>query len=275
MRPSIRLTDDTFARATRTPHGPATVVARVLADRFRVRAWGPGAEQALAAAEGLLGLTDAPEAFAPDHPTLRQLLRDHGPSAVRLPRVSSILESLVPIVLQQLVTFAEAATGWLRLLRQHGAPAPGPLPLLLFPDPGRLVRLPVHAWRVSGIGIKRAQTIVALCSRASRIEEIAQMSSDDARRRLRAFRGVGPWTTESFLALARGDPDAIATGDIHLPNTVAWGLAREPRADDARMLALLEPFRPHRSRVVKLLYHAGVTAPRRGPKRAVRHPSER
>ena len=45
---------------------------------------------------------------------------------------------------------------------------------------------------------------------------------------------------------------------------------REPGADDARMLELLEPYRGHRWRVIRLLWANGVHAPRRGPRRARR-----
>jgi 3-methyladenine DNA glycosylase/8-oxoguanine DNA glycosylase len=63
-----------------------------------------------------------------------------------------------------------------------------------------------------------------------------------------------------------GDPDAVLLGDLHLPSTVSWALAREPRGDDARMLELLEPWRGHRGRVVRLIRSAGRSAPRRGPR---------
>ena len=66
------------------------------------------------------------------------------------------------------------------------------------------------------------------------------------------------------------DPDAVPTGDYGLPHTVAWNLAREPRGSDARMLELLEPFRGHRYRAIRLLLKGGVRAPRRGPRRAPR-----
>jgi hypothetical protein len=54
-------------------------------------------------------------------------------------------------------------------------------------------------------------------------------------------------------------------GDYHLPNTVAWHLAREPRATDDRMLELLEPWAGHRWRVIRLAEASGG-APRYGPK---------
>ena len=52
---------------------------------------------------------------------------------------------------------------------------------------------------------------------------------------------------------------------------MAWALAGEPRADDARMLDLLAPFAGHRGRVCVLLAAAGVGGPpRRGPRMPVR-----
>jgi 3-methyladenine DNA glycosylase/8-oxoguanine DNA glycosylase len=72
------------------------------------------------------------------------------------------------------------------------------------------------------------------------------------------------------LRVACGDPDAVSLGDYHLPRLVAWLLAGEPTADDARMLELLEPYRGQRARVVALLEHAGHRPPRRAPHLAPR-----
>jgi 3-methyladenine DNA glycosylase/8-oxoguanine DNA glycosylase len=72
------------------------------------------------------------------------------------------------------------------------------------------------------------------------------------------------------LRVADGDPDAISVGDFHLPHLVGWALAGEPRADDRRMLELLEPYRGQRARVQRLLELSGIGAPRRGPRMAAR-----
>ena len=64
--------------------------------------------------------------------------------------------------------------------------------------------------------------------------------------------------------------DAVSVGDYHLPNVVAWALASEARADDARMLELLEPYRGQRGRVIRLLEASGIGAPRFGPKMPIR-----
>ena len=62
----------------------------------------------------------------------------------------------------------------------------------------------------------------------------------------------------------------MSTGDYHLPDQVAWALAGEPRADDARMLELLEPWRGHRGRVLRLLGAGAGAAPRYGPRMPLR-----
>jgi hypothetical protein len=74
---------------------------------------------------------------------------------------------------------------------------------------------------------------------------------------LAAVPGCGPWTVEISMGFVLGDPDAVPTGDLHLPHEVGRALAGEEHADDARMLDLLEPFRGQRFRLLRLLIAAG------------------
>ena len=90
--------------------------------------------------------------------------------------------------------------------------------------------------------------------------------SSEAYARLTALPGIGPWTAAEVGVRALGDPDAVSVGDFHLPNLVAYALAGEPRADDARMLELLEPYRGQRARVVRLLELSGIRRPAYGPR---------
>ena len=96
------------------------------------------------------------------------------------------------------------------------------------------------------------------------------MPRPDALARLRSIPGVGAWTAAETSRVACGDPDALSLGDFHTPSMVAWALAGEARADDARMLELLEPYRGQRARLVRLLEVAGVRAPSFGPRRPLR-----
>ena len=96
------------------------------------------------------------------------------------------------------------------------------------------------------------------------------MDLPTARRRLEAFPGVGPWTAAKVAQVALGDADAVPVGDYHLPHAVAYALEGVPRSTDERMLELLEPYRGHRARVIRLIGVAGITAPRYGPKMPLR-----
>ena len=96
------------------------------------------------------------------------------------------------------------------------------------------------------------------------------MPLEDAYHRILAVPGVGAWTAAKIGLTALGDADAVPVGDYHLPNTVAWVLAREARADDERMLELLDPYAGHRGRVIRLIQAAGIHAPRRGPRAPLR-----
>jgi 3-methyladenine DNA glycosylase/8-oxoguanine DNA glycosylase len=81
-------------------------------------------------------------------------------------------------------------------------------------------------------------------------------------RRFGAQPGIGPWTLGVLRGYGLGEADAEIVGDLHLPHLVCWALAGEAPGSDARMLELLEPFRGHRFRVVRLLFFAGISVPR-------------
>ena len=63
---------------------------------------------------------------------------------------------------------------------------------------------------------------------------------------------------------AFGDADAVSVGDYHISKMIGWTLLGHP-VDDTGMLELLETMRPHRHRVVQLIYASGLAyEPRRG-----------
>jgi 3-methyladenine DNA glycosylase/8-oxoguanine DNA glycosylase len=145
-------------------------------------------------------------------------------------------------------------------------PAPGEAGLLLPPDPSLLAELPYFRFHPWGVERRRAEVVRAVCARAASLEALAEVPFDEARRRLEAMPGIGPWTAAEVMRLSFGDPDAVSVGDYHLPDIVAWALAGEPRADDERMLELLEPYRGQRARVQVLLERSHISPPAFGPR---------
>ncbi|MCA1572320.1 MAG: hypothetical protein LC798_18825 [Chloroflexi bacterium] len=187
---------------------------------------------------------------------------------LRLPRSGRVLHALVPSVFEQKITGTEAFRAYAALLRVYGEPAPGPGQLLLPPSAETLAAMPYHAFHLIGIERRRAEVVRRAASRASWLE--SAMTAEEATRRLLSLPGIGAWTAAEVVRSAFGFPDAVSVGDFHLPNAVGWALAGEPRATDARMLELLEPYRGQRGRVQRLLEVGRVMAPRYGSRMAPR-----
>lgn len=264
---TTRLVRDEAWLAVRTPRGPATLQVRVLgASRVRARAWGDGAEALVDSVPELIGERDEPDLLLAHHRVIHDLQRRHV--GLRLPRTGRILQALVPSIFEQKVTGTEAFRAYAALLRRYGEPAPGPGDLRLAPAPATLAALPYHAFHPIGIERRRAEVVRRAASRAAWLESVPTPA--EATRRLTSLPGIGPWTAAEVVRSAFGDPDAVSVGDYHLPSVVAWALAGEPRADDARMLELLEPYGGQRGRVQRLLEVARIVPPRYGPRMAPR-----
>jgi 3-methyladenine DNA glycosylase/8-oxoguanine DNA glycosylase len=235
-----------------------------------VEAWGPGAAWVLDRAPRLLGSMDDDSDFRPTHPLLEDLHRRHR--GLRICRTESVWEAALATILEQKVPTVEASWSWRGLVRMLGEPAPGPLPgLLVPPDPEVVARTPNQAFHPLRVERQRAETLRRAARAAERLQEAVGMPLASARRRLSALPGMGSWTASEIALVALGDTDAVSVGDYHLPHLVSWVLAGEPRASDARMLELLEPYRGQRGRVIRLLVHAGFRAPRYAPRRALRN----
>ncbi len=265
--PTFRvLPDGAIVRAVVTPQGAATVEVRVRAAdaEVGVRAWGPGADWALAQAPRLLGEDDDPAGFVPRHRPVAQALRRFA--GWRVPRSGLVVDALVPAVIEQRVTGQEAFGGFRRLVRRYGQPAPGPHDgLLVPPDAGAWRAIPSWEWLRCSVDGSRSGTVLRALQAAPALERLARLPGPEARARLRSVPGIGPWTAAEVAQRALGDADAVSFGDYHVARNVGWALLGQ-ELDDAGLATLLEPYAGHRYRVQRLLELAGRQRPRRGPR---------
>lgn len=261
--PAIRLAPDGSAwRASRTPEGPATLYLRPGRDGVAATAWGPGAERALAGVPDLLGARDDAGSFQPgNHLGMRAAHRRLR--GLRIPRTGDLVGDLVPAVLEQRVQSVDAHAAWRRLLDRHGDPAPGPAPagMRVPPDALGWRHVPVWDWRRAGVDDQRASTVLRAMAVASRLQEAVDSSPTEVRRRMLTVPGIGPWTVGEVTRRVLGDADAVSVGDLHLPRLVGTALAGR-RVEPDEVLAVLDPWRPHRARVVRLLELTDHASPR-------------
>ena len=275
---TVRLAPGAAWLAFNTPDGPATLGLSQRGTELHARAWGPGAGHALAGTPALLGAGDDWSHFdSPDfHSTLPRLAREarRRHPAVRLPATGRVVDSLVPAILEQKVTSLEAHRGYATLLRKFGSPAPGagssgvPAELMVAPTPRQWAKIPSWEWHKAGVGPQRSATVLRAVASASGLERLAALPAAEAARKMQAIPGVGVWTAAEVTQRTHGDADQVAVGDYHLAAFVGWALTGK-RVDDAGMLELLEPWRGHRQRVVRMLYLSGFTKPAFGPRMTI------
>jgi 3-methyladenine DNA glycosylase/8-oxoguanine DNA glycosylase len=267
-----RDSDGSIWRTSLTPAGPVTmrISVRTVDGEVEGQAWGPGAAWSLDTLPRLLGDDDDPSGFEPQHDLVRQAQRRFG--SWRVPRSGLVMESLAPAVVEQLVTGQEAFRGWRLLLLSRGEPAPGPgqaRGMRVTPSAAGWAAIPSWEWLRAGVDPKRSRTVVRAAQVAGRLEATVDKTGPEAEALLRSVPGIGVWTAAEVRQRAHGDADAVSFGDYHLAKNVGWALLGEAIDDDG-LAELLEPYRPHRYRVQRLLELAGAQRPRRGPRLAPR-----
>ncbi|MBP2413202.1 3-methyladenine DNA glycosylase/8-oxoguanine DNA glycosylase [Arthrobacter stackebrandtii] len=276
---TIRLSPGAAWLAFNTPAGPATLGITQRGAELHARVWGPGADHALVGAPALLGIEDDwshfdSPAFAASLPHRIREARRRNP-AVRLPSTGRVVDALVPAILEQKVTAIEAQRGYATLLRKFGTRAPGtgahptmPEDLRVAPTPEQWAAIPSWEWHRAGVGPQRSATVQRMLRSASGLERLGQLPADEAGRKMQSIPGIGVWTAAEVTQRTHGDADQVAVGDYHLAAYVGWALAGRP-VDDAGMLELLEPWRGHRQRVVRMLQLSGFRKPSFGPRMTI------
>jgi len=259
------------------PYDPTAESARDLFRKAFFYRGEPAAVEFLRDREGLLVTAYAPEAEALLEETLAGLSQDdryrsfpaedsgiwrlhRSQPGLRLLRMPWLYDMTCSAILQQRIRTVDAMRDWRHITQRWGANAP--LGLHAFPAPERLVRVAQFELQALGIDAQRSHTLLRFAQEQRFVPLKTTMSFAELRRNLLRTPGIGPWTTESVLGYGAGDADAAIPGDLHLPHLLCYALAGENPGTDGRMMELLEPFRGHRFRIIRLIYASGLAVPR-------------
>jgi len=263
-----RFAADGWWLAARSPDGPGSIRIRREQRELIGESWGDGGAWLLSRLGTIAGLPDDPGLFVTDDPIVSELHRLHAGS--RFGRTDLVVDALIAAICAQKVTGKEAHRAMSGLYRRFSGRAPGPNPSLrLPPDPDAMASAPYYEFHRLHLEKRRADLIRRISGDARDIGMLGERSTAVAAGRLQSVPGIGPWTSATTLAVSHGDPDQVAVGDFHLKHIVVYHLTGRPRGTDEEMLDLLEPFRPHRGRVVRLLHTLGHE-PKFGPRMAAR-----
>jgi AraC family transcriptional regulator, regulatory protein of adaptative response / DNA-3-methyladenine glycosylase II len=251
--------DGAYRRTLRLPHGPAVVGLTPQAGHV-------GCQLALAdlrdlataisRCRRLLDLDADPVAVADvlgADPALAPLA-GKAPGR-RVPRTPDAAEFAMRAVLGQQVSTAAARTHAGRLAAALGEPVddPGGGLTRLFPDSETLA-----AAGTDGLALPRSRraTFAALAGALAggQLDLSAGGDWTEARRRLAALPGIGPWTVETIAMRGLGDPDAFPATDLGVRAAArALGLPPAPAALAGRAAA----WRPWRAYAVQYLWATG------------------
>jgi AraC family transcriptional regulator, regulatory protein of adaptative response / DNA-3-methyladenine glycosylase II len=260
--------DGTFRRTLRLPHGAGTVGVTPAAGHVRCVLRLEDLRDLAAAVQRCRRLLDldadplAVDSTLAGDPLLAPLVHDspgrHVPGAV------DGGELALRAVLGQQVSVPAARTTAGRLTRTLGRPLDQPDGGLthLFPEPEAIAAADPAS--IPGPA-SRGRTLQALGRLLAAGELTIDPAADreEARRRLAAVPGVGPWTTEYVAMRALADGDALPVGDLGLRRA----LERLGRASDAEaVLGLARRWRPWRAYALQHLWAiAGGSARRSAP----------
>ncbi|GAA2728786.1 AlkA N-terminal domain-containing protein [Streptomyces nogalater] len=170
----------------------------------------------------------------------------------RVPRTVDEAEFAVRAVLGQQVSTAAARTHAARLVTAHGTPLDDPEGGLthLFPSPEALAAVDPESLAMPRTRRATLTTLVRLLADGG-VRLGVDTDWAEARARLLALPGFGPWTVDVIAMRALGDPDAFLPTDLGIRRAAReLGLPSTPAALTARA----ESWRPWRAYAAQYLW---------------------
>ena len=125
-------------------------------------------------------------------------------------------------------------------------------------------------FRAAGLSAPKIRTLLAVAHAVMNgldLERLAGLPEQEARERLTAVKGIGPWTADIYLMFCVGHADVLAAGDLALQVAAQMALDLDERPS-AKLLAALaaDLWAPWRAVAARLLwaYYAKVKAEKSG-----------
>ena len=187
-------------------------------------------------------ITQATEHLARKCPTMRRLIREHGPPKWSTkPKIDQRFETLTRSICGQQLAGKAAQTIWNRTVQRLNGKV----------TPSSILKHDVASLRTAGLSRNKALSMLDLaeCVRTGRVNlrTVGRRSDEEIIEELIQVRGIGRWTAQMFLIFGLRRLDQWATGDLGVRKgyMIAYKLDSMPTPDELESRG--EKFRPYRS----------------------------
>ncbi len=176
-------------------------------------------------------------------------------------RSASVFEALVQAVMGQQIATAVARIVRSLMVQHYGVHATiDGQDWHDFPRPESLAAASVEDLRQLKLSVRKSEYIQGIAQTAldapEGLEELHELSDDEAVARLVALRGVGRWTAQWALVRALARDDGFPVGDLALRRTVASLYFDGAEITDEQLLDFSERWSPWRSLATSYLFAA-------------------
>lgn len=158
----------------------------------------------------------------------------------------SLYENIIKSIIHQQLNLSFARTLTERFVQTFGKSKEG---VWLYPTPEIIASLDVETLRQMQFSSRKAEYIIGISKAIAEgdlnLYALATQSNDSILSELIKYRGIGPWTAESFLLFGLGRENLFPLADIGLQNSlkILWDLDRKPmKSEIIPHLASWSPF---------------------------------
>lgn len=164
---------------------------------------------------------------------LAHLFEEH--KGTPLVREFSLYGALMKSIIHQQLNLSFAHTLSSRFVQTYGKEVDG---VWFYPEPDKIASLQPEELRLLQFSTRKAEYVIglsqAIASGKLQLEGLALKADEEVATELISYRGIGPWTAQSFLMFGLGRPNLFPLADIGLQNAlkIQWERTDKPKAEE-------------------------------------------
>lgn len=169
----------------------------------------------------------------------------------------SLYSTLMRSIIHQQLNMTFANTLSMRFVEAFGTMTDG---VWRYPLPEKTAELTVEELRDMQFSTRKAEYMIglsqAIAEGSLNLKKFKRMDDEEVMTELTSYRGVGPWTAQSFLMTGLGRPNLFPLADVGLQNALKklWNLDRKPSKEE--IIARFDDWSPYLSYAALYLWRS-------------------